>query len=74
MNRVFGRKKAPGPPPPSLGEASQGVNFYKEVRSSLNDAKYEELMTVDSDDSNVVFLANQDGDTIKELIEKCSFQ
>lgn len=25
MNRVFGRKKAPGPPPPSLGEASQGV-------------------------------------------------
>ena len=50
------------------GEASKGVNFYKEVRSSLNDAKYEELMTVDSDDSNVVFLANQDGDTIRELI------
>jgi hypothetical protein len=25
MNRVFGRKKAPGPPPPSLGEASAGV-------------------------------------------------
>merc|ERR1719232_1035494 len=25
MNRVFGRKKAPGPPPPSLGDASSGV-------------------------------------------------
>ena len=25
MNRVFGRKKAPGPPPPSLSEASAGV-------------------------------------------------
>ena len=25
MNRVFGKKKAPGPPPPSLGEASSGV-------------------------------------------------
>jgi len=26
MNRVFGKKKAPGPPPPSLGEASSGMN------------------------------------------------
>jgi hypothetical protein len=25
MNRVFGKKKAPGPPPPSLGDASSGV-------------------------------------------------
>mmetsp|Transcript_8153 Transcript_8153/g.14752 ORF Transcript_8153/g.14752 Transcript_8153/m.14752 type:complete len:231 (-) Transcript_8153:1265-1957(-) len=26
MNRVFGRKKAPGPPAPTLGEASSGVS------------------------------------------------
>jgi hypothetical protein len=25
MNRVFGKKKAPGPPPPSLDEASAGL-------------------------------------------------
>mmetsp|Transcript_4554 Transcript_4554/g.11477 ORF Transcript_4554/g.11477 Transcript_4554/m.11477 type:complete len:231 (+) Transcript_4554:277-969(+) len=30
MNRVFGRKKAPGPPPPSLGEASSGVGNHME--------------------------------------------
>lgn len=30
MNRVFGRKKAPGPPPPSLGEASSGVGTQME--------------------------------------------
>ena len=30
MNRVFGRKKAPGPPPPSLGEASSGVGNQME--------------------------------------------
>ena len=23
---MFGKKKAPGPPPPSLGEASSGMN------------------------------------------------
>ncbi len=28
MNRVFGRKKAPGPPPPSLGEASSSVGQH----------------------------------------------
>ena len=49
-------------------DVANGVNFYKAVRSQLKDAKYEELMTVKSDDSNVVFLANQEGDTIKELI------
>lgn len=26
MNRVFGKKKAPGPPPPSLNDASSGVS------------------------------------------------
>ncbi len=26
MNRVFGKKKAPGPPAPSLGEASEGMD------------------------------------------------
>jgi len=49
-------------------EVLKGVNFYKEVRSQLKDAKYEELMTVKSNDADVVFLADQDGDTIKELI------
>lgn len=28
MNRVFGRKKAPGPPAPSLGDASTGVGNH----------------------------------------------
>lgn len=45
-----------------------GVNFYKEVRSQLKTADYEELMTVNSSDSDVVFLVNQQGDVIKELI------
>ena len=48
--------------------AASGVNFYKEVYSDLKTANYEELMTVDSSDADVVFLANQDGDVIKELI------
>ncbi len=49
------------------GEVS-GVNFYKEVRSLLKTADYEELMTVNSKDSDVVFLVRQEGDIIKELI------
>lgn len=47
---------------------ASGVNFYKEVRSQLKTADYEELMTVNSSDSDVVFLAHQEGDVIKELI------
>lgn len=39
MNRVFGRKKAPGPPPPSLGEASAGVGNHIEGM----DGKFEAL-------------------------------
>lgn len=30
MNRVFGRKKAPGPPAPSLDEASGSVGNHME--------------------------------------------
>lgn len=45
-----------------------GINFYKEVKSNLKSADYEELMTVKSSDADVVFLAKQDGDVIKELI------
>jgi hypothetical protein len=26
MDRIFGKKKAPGPPPPSLDEASAGLD------------------------------------------------
>ena len=39
MNRVFGRKKAPGPPPPSLNDASQGVGN----RMESMDAKIAQL-------------------------------
>jgi hypothetical protein len=49
-------------------EGANGVNFYKEAWSQLKDAKYEELMTVKSNDENVVFLVDQDGEFIKELI------
>jgi hypothetical protein len=45
-----------------------GVNFYKEVYNDLKVANYEELMTVNSSESDVVFLAKQDGDTILELL------
>ena len=45
-----------------------GVNFYKEVKSLLKTSDYEELMTVQSKGADVVFLVNQDGDVIKELI------
>ena len=47
---------------------ASGVNFYKEVRSQLKTADYEELMTVNSKDTDVVFLVKQNGDIIKELI------
>jgi charged multivesicular body protein 5 len=39
MNRVFGKKKAPGPPPPSLTEASSGIGG----RMSAVDTKIESL-------------------------------
>lgn len=31
MNRVFGKKKAPGPPPPSLDDASSGLGGRMET-------------------------------------------
>jgi charged multivesicular body protein 5 len=39
MNRVFGKKRAPGPPPPSLAEASTGVGD----RMGSLDAKISQL-------------------------------
>ena len=36
MNRVFGRKKAPGPPAPSLGEASSGKQRVERKRENNN--------------------------------------
>ena len=44
------------------------INFYDEVMSKLKASDYEELMTVDNKDENVVFLAKKDGDIITELI------
>ena len=36
--------------------------------SKLKASDYEELMTVDNKDENIVFLAKKDGDVISELI------
>jgi hypothetical protein len=49
------------------GENSN-INFYKEAKSLLDSDDYEELMTVNSSDADVVFLVKQEGDIIKELI------
>ena len=40
MNRVFGRKKAPGPPPPSLSEASAGVGNHMEGMDGALDVSH----------------------------------
>lgn len=45
-----------------------GVNFYNEVMGKLKKAEYEELMTVDSSDGDVIFLVKKDDDVISELI------
>lgn len=41
MNRVFGKKKAPGPPPPSLGDASAGIgNNIEGMDGEVTDKYY----------------------------------
>lgn len=49
-------------------EERTDVNLYDEVLSSLDKSKYEELMTVNSADENVLMLARKDGNIIEELI------
>ncbi|MFH0760863.1 MAG: DUF4252 domain-containing protein [Bacteroidota bacterium] len=49
-------------------EDESDVNLYDEVLSSLDKSDYEELMTVKSNDEDVLMLAKKDGDVIEELI------
>ena len=45
-----------------------GLNFYAEVMASIKTENYEELMTVNSGDADVVFLARKNGERLSELI------
>jgi hypothetical protein len=51
--------------PAALGE---GVNFYDEIMSDLPRDRYEELMVVKDSESDVVFLAREEGGVIVELL------
>ncbi len=48
-----------------LGE---GVNFYDEIMKDLPKGRYEELMVVKDSESDVVFLAREEGGVIIELL------
>ncbi len=43
-------------------------SFYEEVMGKLKRDSYEELMTVNSDDENVIFLIKKDDDKVSELL------
>ena len=45
-----------------------GINFYDDVIKDLKASDYEELMTVESSDSDVIFLVKKSGNIISELI------
>ena len=49
----------------ALGE---GVNFYDEVMKDLPKNQYEELMVVKNSESDVIFLAREEGGVIVELL------
>ncbi len=49
-------------------EDAQASNFYDEVMGDLKRDNYEELMTVNSEDEDVIFLIKKSGETIKEFI------
>jgi len=51
--------------PSVLGE---GVNFYDEIMKDLPKDRYEELMVVKDSESDVVFLAREEGGVIVELL------
>jgi len=43
-------------------------NFYEEIMSKLKRGSYEELMTVNSDDEDVIFLIKKDNDRVSEFL------
>ncbi|MCK5821886.1 MAG: DUF4252 domain-containing protein [Bacteroidales bacterium] len=43
-------------------------NFYDEIMGKLKRDSYEELMTVNSEDEDVIFLIKKNGDTISEFL------
>jgi hypothetical protein len=49
-------------------ELGEGVNFYDEIMKDLPRDRYEELMVVKESDSDVVFLAREEGGVIVELL------
>lgn len=49
-------------------EGGSASNFYDEVMSELKRDAYEELMTVNSDDEDVIFLVRKSGDRISEFL------
>jgi hypothetical protein len=49
-------------------EEGQASNFYDEVMGELKRDAYEELMTVNSDDEDVIFLVKKSGDIISEFL------
>ena len=51
--------------PSVLGE---GVNFYDEIMKDLPRDRYEELMVVKDSESDVIFLAREEGGVIVELL------
>ena len=49
-------------------EDGEADNFYNEVKSLLSNNDYEELMTVNSNDEDVVFLIKKEGKKISEFL------
>lgn len=49
-------------------ESGDAGNFYDEVMGELKRDSYEELMTVNSDDNDVIFLIKKEGKTITEFL------
>lgn len=49
-------------------EEGEAENFFEEVMGSLKRDAYEELMTVNSDDEDVIFLIKKSGDKISEFL------
>lgn len=46
----------------------KGINFYDEIMKDLPRSEYKELMVVKDSESDVVFLAREDGGVIVELL------
>ncbi len=46
----------------------EGINFYDEIMKDLPRSEYEELMVVKDSESDVVFLAREEGGVIVELL------